>query len=88
MLEIRVLDPGGAACGRFKVAAKKALARNELAGTVVCVTDPGQFGAQRPAVTPALLVDGKVVCAGRFPTVHEVTKMLAGWVPEGRRRCC
>ena len=46
-------------------------------GMVEAVTDRAQFRAYRLVVTPGLVVNGKLVCAGRVPEVTEIVSMLA-----------
>jgi len=77
MLSIKVLGPGCPNCERLKAATKEALGMLGAEGMVEAVTDPGQFRAYRLVVTPGLVVNEKLVCAGRVPEATEIVSMLA-----------
>jgi len=82
MLSIKVLGPGCSNCERLKVATKEALAMLGANGKVEAVTDPAQFRAYRLVATPGLVVNEKLVCAGRVPSVSEVTTLIANVLAE------
>ena len=77
MLSIKVLGPGCSNCERLKAATKEALAMLGADGMVEAVTDPAQFRAYRLVATPGLVVNEKLVCAGRVPEAGEIVSMLA-----------
>lgn len=77
MLSIKVLGPGCSNCERLKAATKEALGMLGADGSVEAVTDPVQFRAYRLVATPGLVVNGKLVCAGRVPEASEIVSMLA-----------
>ena len=77
MLSIKVLGPGCPNCERLKAATKEALTMLGAEGRVEHVTDPAQFRAYRLVATPGLVVNEKLVCAGRVPEVTEIVSMLA-----------
>jgi small redox-active disulfide protein 2 len=83
MLSIKVLGPGCSNCERLKVATKQALAMLGADGRVEAVTDPAQFRAYRLVATPGLVVNEKLVCAGRVPEPAEIVSMLATVLAEG-----
>jgi small redox-active disulfide protein 2 len=77
MLNIKVLGPGCPNCERLKAATKQALGMLGVEGRVEAVTDPAQFRAYRLVATPGLVVNEKLVCAGRVPEATEIVSMLA-----------
>jgi len=77
MLSIKVLGPGCPACERLKAATKQAVMMLGADGRVEHVTDPAEFRAYRLMATPGLVVNGKLVCAGRVPEASEIVSMLA-----------
>ena len=42
------------------------------------MTDPGEIASWGVMATPALVIDDKVVFAGRVPSEHDLTAILAG----------
>jgi len=77
MLSIKVLGPGCSNCERLKAATKEALTMLGAEGMVEAVTDRAQFRAYRLMATPGLVVNEKLVCAGRVPEATEIVSMLA-----------
>jgi len=85
MLSIKVLGPGCPNCQQVKAATKQALAMLGADGRVEAVTDPAQFRAYRLVATPGLVVNEKLVCAGRVPSASEVMTLIANVLAEEDR---
>jgi small redox-active disulfide protein 2 len=82
-LSIKVLGPGCANCQRVEqqaVAALEALAEEDpsLEATVQHVTDRQEIVEYPIMFTPGLVINERLVCAGRIPTTDEVI----GWLRE------
>ncbi|MGQ9572707.1 MAG: thioredoxin family protein [Chloroflexota bacterium] len=77
MLSIKVLGPGCPNCERLRAATMQAVMMLGAGGRVEHVTDPAEFRAYRLLATPGLVVNGKLVCAGRVPEATEIVSMLA-----------
>jgi small redox-active disulfide protein 2 len=76
MLSIKVLGPGCANCQKVEQIAKKAVATLSADATVEKVTDMKEIMRYSILATPGLVVNDKVVCAGRIPSDAEVTTWI------------
>ena len=82
-LYIKVLGPGCVNCQRVEqqaVAALEALVAEDpaLEATIQHVTERSEIMKYPIMYTPGLVVNERLVCAGRIPAVDEVT----GWLRE------
>lgn len=80
-MEIKVLGSGCARCGAQYEEARKAI---ELAGVqadLSKVSDIGEIASWGVLGTPAVVVDGKVMSAGRVARAEQI----AGWLKEASR---
>ncbi|OGQ94493.1 MAG: glutaredoxin [Deltaproteobacteria bacterium RIFOXYD12_FULL_57_12] len=76
MLTIKVLGPGCANCKKLDAIAREAAANLQLDAEFIKVSDFAEIMAYSVLSTPGLVINDKVVCAGRIPTLAEVTKWL------------
>ncbi len=76
MVSIKVLGPGCANCVKVAEVAQQAVRMLAAEAQVEKVTDPAEIGRYRILATPGLVINEKVVCAGRIPTPAEVTTWL------------
>jgi len=77
MLTIKVLGPGCNNCKRVEETAHQAVASIGMQARIIKVTDHNEIMQYRILSTPGLVINEKVVCAGRIPSVAEVTTWLA-----------
>lgn len=77
MVTIKVLGPGCANCKKLEVVARETANAMGLEAEITKVTDYAEIMAHSVLSTPALVVNGKTVCAGRIPTIAEVKVWLA-----------
>jgi small redox-active disulfide protein 2 len=77
MLTIKVLGPGCDNCKKVETITRKALVMFGFEAQVIKVTDWAEIKKYPILGTPGLVINEKVVCAGRIPTESEVTTWLA-----------
>jgi small redox-active disulfide protein 2 len=77
MLTIKVLGPGCANCKKVEAIARQAAETMGLQAEFIKVTDYNQIMEYNIMSTPGLVINEKLVCAGRIPSPSEVTTWLA-----------
>jgi small redox-active disulfide protein 2 len=82
MLTIKVLGSGCANCQKLEAVARQALSRLGLDAQVIKVTDYAQIMKYNILSTPGLVINNKVVSAGRIPSEAEVTTFLTSALME------
>lgn len=89
MKTIQVYGPGCAKCASLAEVTKQAVRELQWDAPVQKVADPMLFAAAGVLVTPALVMDGKVLLSGKVPSVEAVKGLLqeagAACSPSG---CC
>jgi small redox-active disulfide protein 2 len=73
MLNIKVLGSGCANCQKVEQIAKKVVATLSVEATVQKVTEAQEIKKYPILSTPGLVINEKLVCAGRIPSEAEVT---------------
>lgn len=77
MRDIKVLGTGCAKCEQLTKLTRAVAEELGAPFELEKVTDVMKFAAFGVMLTPALVVDGKVVAAGRIPAAAELRKLLA-----------
>ncbi len=76
MISIKVLGPGCANCVKLADLARNAVGSLGAEATVEKVADFAEIRKYRILATPGLVINEKVVSAGRIPSLPEVTTWL------------
>ena len=77
MLTIKVLGSGCENCKKLESIARQTVAQMGLDAEVIKVTEYPAIMAYNILSTPGLVINEKVVSAGRIPTLGEVSTWLA-----------
>ena len=77
-MEIRILGPGCPRCHEVEKRTINALAELNIGADVQKVTDIKKIAEYKIWATPALVINGKVKCSGRIPSLEEIRN----WVKE------
>ncbi len=77
-MEIKVLGVGCSKCQHLEKLAREAVAEAGVEAGVEHVTDFREIAGYGVFSTPALVVDGKVMCVGRVPKKEEIRAWLGG----------
>ncbi len=77
MLTIKVLGPGCANCKKVEQLAHQAVANFGMEAQVEKITEYAEISKYPILATPGLVINEKIVCAGRIPSLAEVTTWVA-----------
>jgi small redox-active disulfide protein 2 len=77
-MDIKVLGPGCRNCATLEQRTREALDALGRDATIDKVTDFAEIAGYGVMATPALVVDGEVVTAGRIPTSRRIAELLSG----------
>jgi len=82
MLNIKILGPGCYNCDLLKMRVVEALEMLDVEATLQHVTDYRQFMKYGLLFTPGLVVNEKLVVAGRVPASSEIVTFLSAVASE------
>lgn len=77
MLTIKVLGSGCPNCKKVESIAKQSAETMGIQAEIIKVTDYNQIMDYNIMSTPGLVINEKLVCAGRIPSTAEVSTWLA-----------
>ena len=76
MLHVKILGPGCDNCKNVEAVARKAAVDMGMQADFIKVTDWTEIKKYPILATPGLVINEKLVCAGRIPAQAEVTTWL------------
>lgn len=76
-MKIQVAGPGCPRCQTTEQNVINACAELGLAADISHIYDVKEFATLGVRLTPAVIVDGRVVVSGKVPTVEELKKLFA-----------
>ena len=79
-LEIKVLGPGCARCDKLERELMGVLAEMNLAADLEHIRDIKEIGRYGVMGTPALVINGKVMCVGTVPTREKIKEWLSEFI--------
>ena len=79
-LEIKVLGPGCVRCDRLERELMGVLADMNLAADLEHVRDIKEIGSYGVMGTPALVINGKIMCVGTVPTKEKIKEWLSEFI--------
>jgi small redox-active disulfide protein 2 len=77
-MDIKILGPGCKNCVTLDRITRETVKELGIKATIEKVEDYGQIASYGVMTTPALVVDGKVLIAGRVPTPSHLRELLTG----------
>ena len=80
-MEIKVLGSGCKKCKLLLAEAEKAIAQSGRAATLTKVEEIQEIVGYGVVTTPALVIDGRVISAGRIPSSADIAGMITTSVP-------
>jgi small redox-active disulfide protein 2 len=77
-MKIAILGMGCATCNKLEDMVQIAVMETGVDAEIDHVKDIKQIMAYGVMTTPALVIDGKVVAAGKLPTLADIKQMIGG----------
>ena len=77
-MKIQVAGPGCPRCQATEKNVREACAQLNLGADISHVFDMMEIARLGVIMTPAVIVDGKIVISGKLPTVEELKKLFSG----------
>jgi small redox-active disulfide protein 2 len=78
MLKVKILGTGCPKCKRLEAVARQAVEATGLQAEFIKVTDYSDILAYEVLSTPGLVINEKLYCAGRIPSLDEIGAWLEG----------
>jgi small redox-active disulfide protein 2 len=76
-MKLEILGTGCAKCNKLEEVTRRAASELGLDAEITKVKEINTIMDYGVMITPALVVDGKVVVAGKVPSVEEIKKLIS-----------
>ncbi|MDI6698619.1 MAG: thioredoxin family protein [Candidatus Saccharicenans sp.] len=76
-MKIQIAGPGCPRCNQTEKSVVAACAELNLTADISHIRDPEEMAKLGVMMTPAVIVDGKIISSGKIPTVEELKKLLS-----------
>ncbi|MFA5323801.1 MAG: thioredoxin family protein [Smithella sp.] len=77
-MKIEILGMGCTTCNKLEDAVRLAVKETGIDAQIDHIADIKKIMTYGVMTTPALVIDGKVVAAGKLPTLADIKKMIGG----------
>ncbi len=77
-MKIEILGMGCATCNKLEDTVRQAIKETGIDAQVDHITDIKKIMAYGVMITPAMVIDGKVMAAGKLPSLEDIKKMIGG----------
>jgi small redox-active disulfide protein 2 len=75
-MEIKILGTGCPKCKTLEQLTRDVVSKNNIDATITKIEDIMEIMKYNIMITPALVIDGKVVVKGRVPSADEIKQLL------------
>ncbi|KPK24538.1 MAG: glutaredoxin [Desulfobacterales bacterium SG8_35_2] len=75
-MEIKVCGPGCANCTKAESIVKEVVSGAGIDAEIIKITDFVEMAKLGVLSTPAIVIDGKIMCVGKVPTKSEVLEWI------------
>jgi small redox-active disulfide protein 2 len=76
MIKIQILGTGCPKCNKLEKSAREAIAATSIEATIEKVTEVDRIVEMGVMLTPALVIEGKVVSSGKVLTKEQIISLL------------
>jgi len=73
-MKIEILGMGCATCNKLEDTVRQAIKETGIDAQVDHITDIKKIMAYGVMITPAMVIDGKVMAAGKLPSLEDIKK--------------
>ena len=75
-MEIKVCGPGCTNCNKAVAIVREAVAEVGIVAEILKITDFAEMAKLGVLSTPAIIINGKIMCVGKVPSKNEVLAWL------------